>query len=111
MTKLTTPANDRSTYIVTVAFLDEDGSAVVPDSAVWSLRSGGGAIVNSREDVAIASLAASVDIVLSGDDLAYSDGAARVLTVEATYTSDAGVGLPLNDEVRFNITDLQGVEA
>ena len=109
MTTLTVSAIDRSTYIVTCAFTDDDGSAVVPDSLTWTLTDGSGTVVNEREDVSVSSPAASEDVVLSGDDLAYSDGAVRVFTVEATYTSDAGAGLPLKAACRFSVEDLEAV--
>lgn len=107
-TTITTKAVEQSTYVVTVAFTDEDGDAVTPTAAAWSLRDGNGAIVNSREDVS-ATPGTSIDIVLQGDDLNADDGLARILTVEATYNSDLGTGLPLKDEVTFTIDDLIGV--
>ena len=102
-------AADGSTYIVTAAFTDEADAAVVPDSITWTLTDADGTVVNSREAVAVVTPAASYDIVLAGADLLYSTAATRVLTVEATYTSDAGAGLPLKAACRFVVEDLVAV--
>ena len=105
-TTLTTQAVDRSTYVVTAAFTDAAGAAVIPDSITWSLSDGDGNIVNSRTDVSIAVPAASNDIVLSGADLDYDDGPERILIVEAVYDSTEGLNLPLKGECHFRIDDL-----
>lgn len=99
-----TAANEESTFFVTVEFLDEDGAAITPTSIKWSLRNGGGAIVNDRVDQA-ETAAPSVTITLKGDDLKYSEGTYRFLTVEAVYGASA---LPLVDELKFEIKDLVG---
>jgi len=91
--------------------LDENNDAVVPSSCTWTLTDANGAIVNSREDVSIGSLAETVSVVLSGDDLALASGFSgesewRFFTIEATYNSDLGVGLPLNDQLKFPVFNL-----
>lgn len=106
---------EKSTAVFTASFKDEDGQATVPTAATWTLSDKAGAIINSRDSVTITSLAESVDIVLSGDDLAISsgfDGRAeeRVLTIEGTYTSDLGSGLPIKAECRFFIDSLIAVD-
>lgn len=108
---LNTLAMERSTYVVTVSFADEDGAAVVPSSATWTLTDGGGAVVNSRQDVTLAPLAAAKQIVLSGNDLALASNQPewRILTVTAAYISSLGADLPLNEEVRFLVAPLAGV--
>lgn len=109
MTTLTTAARDKSTYVVTAAFTDSAGADVIPDSITWTLTDSYGTVINSREDVSIASPAASIDIVLSGDDLSFDDGKKRVLTINATYSSDEGSGLPLREEAVFGIDGLINV--
>lgn len=106
-----TTAQEKSTLVVTVAFTDENGDAVTPTAATWTLTDGQGAVINSRSAVAISSLSTSVTIVLSGDDLAISDPDVldRVLLVEATYNSSAGSGLPAKKEYSFNVNNLLGV--
>ena len=104
----TTNAIEESTYVITASFVDEDGDAVVPNAGlVWSLTTLEGVEVNSRTDEAIAS-ASSVDIVLSGDDLALVDGKDTylILTVEGTYDSVLGNDLPIKDSAQFLIKNL-----
>jgi len=108
-TTLTTRAIDESTLVVNCSFKDEDGIAVVPTKILWTLTDDAGVVINDREDIEITVPAASVDIVLSGLDLRYADGAARVLTINATYDSTLGSNLPLKDSVRFMVADLVAV--
>lgn len=105
---------EKSTGVATCAFKDENGQAVTPTSATWTLSDTSGTVINSREDVVISSLDTSVDIVLSGDDLAISAGFAgdaeeRVLTVEAVYDSDLGSDLPAKAECHFYIENLAAI--
>lgn len=102
------PVNDQSTAIVTCAFCDGAGEAITPTSVTWTLSDLFGNIVNSRENVSITP-AASVSIVLSGNDLKYADGKNRYLLVEALYNSTLGSDLPLKEEAIITITDLAGV--
>jgi len=102
---------EKSTYIVTVAFTNEDGDSVIPNSGLnWSLSDLEGNIVNSRTAVALTP-AATVNIILSGLDLALVDGkdTYRVLTVEGTYNSLLGSSLPIKDSVVFLIRNLRKV--
>lgn len=103
-------ANEEGTYIVTAAFTDEAGTALIPTSITWSLRDENDAIVNSRNAVVVSVPAASINIVLSGNDLIYSvTQTKRIVTIEAVYTSTYGTGLPLNDECEIPIRNLHGV--
>lgn len=108
-TTIKTQANEESTFVVTVAFTNAAGTAVTPKSATWSLLDKDDNVVNGRNAVTISSLASSVDIVLSGDDLLRSDGKTRKLLVETVYDSDEGSDLPLKDELTFQIYNLAGV--
>ena len=108
ITTITKHLAEEGTGVFTCAFKDETGAGMTPSSATWTLTDTSGTVINSRDAVVISSLAASVDIVLSGDDLALSSGFSgsaeeRVLTVEFVYTSDAGAGLPGKAECRFFI--------
>ena len=95
-TTLEVKALEDSTYVVTAAFTDEDGSAVVPNTVTWSLKDKSGTVVNERTAVD-ETPASSVDIVLSGDDLdpgtPDSDVGVILLTVTAPYDSALGSGL------------------
>ena len=91
-------ALEDSTYVVTAAFTDEDGIAVVPNTVTWSLKDKSGTVINERTAVD-ETPASSLDIVLSGDDLdpgaPDSDVGLILLTVTAPYDSALGAGLPL----------------
>lgn len=101
-------AQDKSTFVVKVYFYDEDDAPVVPTSASWSLYDANEQVINSRLNIPIAGLDTSVDIVLSGDDLKYSDDPFRQLAISATYDSTLGIGLPLTGEINFEIEDVAG---
>lgn len=109
--KLTTHAVERSTFVITVSFTNEDGDPVIPSAATWKLTERDGTVVNSRTAVTISPLAASVDIVLSGADLALSDlrKRYRMVTVEFTYSSALGAGLPGKEQIGFYIDNLGAV--
>lgn len=108
--KLTAEAVEKSTYVVTLAFANKAGVAVTPDSATWTLTDGAGTVINSRSGVAIAPLADSVDVVLSGLDLAMqpleTSYGYRLLTVQAVYSSTEGASLPLREEYQFMVRNL-----
>lgn len=110
-TILTPKAREKSTYGVTVRFYDDDGLATVPNAGLtWILTDARGNVVNSRSSVAITA-ASTINIVLSGADLAVSnpDDLLRVVTVQGTYNSTLGSNLPLKEEVGFYIDDLLAV--
>lgn len=113
MQLLTTIAKEKSTYIITIGFQDEDGNAENPTSATWTLTDIDGTIINSREDVSISSPTSSEDVVLSGNDLAMQSGetgsVVRVFTVEAVYNSDLGSSLPLKASCKFIINDEKAI--
>jgi hypothetical protein len=111
--KLTTEAVEESTYVITLAFANKAGAAVTPDSATWTLTDGAGTVINSRSGVTIAPLAASVDVVLSGLDLAMQAGetgyaAAPVDGAGGVQQHGRGKSLPLNEEYQFQITRAGG---
>lgn len=110
VTELSAVAKEGSSYFVAVSFEDEDGNAVYPDTVVWTLTDLDGNIINERQDVSIAA-AATIEVVLSGDDLKCDDdvpnvgdwGVWRELLVEATYTTPARGTLPLAAAARFRV--------
>jgi len=102
---------ESSSYPVRVDVTDELGVAATPISATWSLYDGAGAVVNSRENVAVSGLAATFYIAISGDDLAVTGETrldkTRILVVEGTYQSSIGAGqLPFRHAAKFCIEDL-----
>jgi hypothetical protein len=98
-----------------VAFTDEDGADVVPTSIKWSLVTQGNVVVNSLDQVEVTVPAASITIVLSGDDLQILSGeesdayAYRYFVVESTYNSSLGVALPSKGELLFSVKNLHYV--
>jgi hypothetical protein len=112
--ELATLAVERSTFAVAAAFTDELGDATTPKTIAWSLLDQAGAIVNDRAQVAIAEMASSIVIVLSGADLALDAGAftaRRQVLIEWTYDSLAmGTDLPVKDTIAFTIMALTGVD-
>lgn len=106
-------AIEKSTFVLTIHFKDEDGEAATPDSLKWSLITVSGDVINSRSEVVISEPQAIQDILLQGDDLAILRGRLeeyRWLIIEATYTSSLGSGLPLNEQIRFSVLNLKKVQ-
>lgn len=111
---LSTKAKEESTYIITATFTDEDGNSVTPTSLSWTLTNIDGTVMNSRSAVSIstASLSGSMNIVLSGEDLSMestSSTETRIFTVEGTYNSSLGTGLPIKDNIKFKIEQLRSI--
>jgi hypothetical protein len=111
---LSKTANKESTFGVIVTFADEDGAPLIPTTASWSLYAQNGAVVNSRENVALVP-AASIAIVLSGADLAILDEAnpreKRRIKVSAVYSSSLGTNLPLKEAGEFWVINTDPDEA
>ena len=112
-TKLTSYAVEKSTFAIVSAFTDEDGDAVTPDSITWTLCDDSGTVINNLEDQAVSSPAASVTIVLSGDDLQVldetNDFEIRHLEISAVFDSDLGDDLPLKDRAEFKVINLKSI--
>lgn len=108
---LTEHAIERGTYAITVSWSDEDGDPVTPTAATWTLHDREGTTINGRDDVTISGLSTSNTIVLSGADLALPDirDRYRAVTVEFTYSSLLGTGLPSKQEIGFYIDNLRAV--
>lgn len=111
---LSTKAKEESTYIITATFTDEDGNSVAPTSLSWTLTNIDGTVMNSKSAVSVgtSSLASSVNIVLSGEDLSMESSSStetRILTIEGTYNSTLGTGLPIKDNIKFKIEQLRSI--
>jgi len=106
-------AVEQSTFFITAAFTNSAGNSVVPNNLTWTLTDKDGNIINSREGEVIATPAASVTIMLSGDDLELPDidDPVRVLLIEGDYddapTSETGV--PIKEQAVFEIENLIAV--
>lgn len=110
-------APEKSTIGIKVDFVDEDGTALAPDTMTWTLtsrpaRAVAAEIINGRQDVTVASPSESNTVVLSGNDLAFLTSedeevlAERVFTVEFTYTSTLGSNLPGKAQYIFAVERL-----
>jgi len=108
MIQISTVADEQSTLVLLITFKDEQGADAVPTSATWTLTDQDGIVINSREDVAISPIAATVKIVLTGTDLALAIHAAskykRYVTISAIYDSSAGSGLALTQQIEFYVS-------
>ena len=104
---LPTRAQDRSTFVVSISFYDAAGDSVVPTSVTWTMTNGAATVINSRSAVVVAP-AATINLVLGADDTDYAGGEARMVVVDAVYTSTEGADLPLRGAVSFRIEDVRG---
>lgn len=103
-------AVEGSSVFVTAEFTDEDGADVVPGAVTWTLVDGTGTVINSREDVVV-SAAASVSILLEGDDLPWygsnqNNNYSIYIMIEALYASGSETDIPLNQEVEIKVRNL-----
>lgn len=102
--------NEKETGFVTLTFTDEDGSAVTPDSATYTLHDEDTKdIINSREDTAVPGLASSTNLELTPDDNVLVDASkvyeVHILTIKWTYNTDKKG----TQEYRFNVKNLTKV--
>lgn len=107
-------AVELSTFVITAAFIDEDGAAVVPSSISWTLQDVSGNIINNRTSVSVTP-ASTITIVLAGNDLALldqkNDSELRRIIITAAYTSSLGSGLPLSDSYEFRVLNTNAIVA
>lgn len=104
-------ANEKSTFVVNVVLKDELDVVIAPKTLSWGLYDNTGNVINSRSNVAITTPTSSNDIVLSGDDLGITGTALseqRILQLVGTYDSIHGNDLPIRQEYRFYVRNLQG---
>ncbi len=118
---LTKRAKENSTYAVVVQFLDENGDSVTPTAAPeWTLSRCDGTEI----DTGTVTAAETMNIILSGTQLAVSDTEARQyreeagcktayvtrrLSVSGVVTTDLGSDLPVTNEFLFVIDNLAAI--
>lgn len=107
-------AVEQSTIFITLAYLDENDNPVTPKTGTWTWTDEDGTPINNREDETISGLSTENTIVLSGDDLALSDGFTgisekRFFLFEGTYDSDLGSDLPLKDQLEIPVYNLKAI--
>ena len=110
---ISTVAEEKGTISFYVAFTDEDGQGVTPNSITYTLTDADGTVINSLEDESVTP-DEGVYITLSGDDLALQTGetarlVARHLLVEAVVDTNRGSNLPIKREAHFVIENLTAV--
>lgn len=102
--------NERSTYFITVSFLDEDGDPVTPNAATYRLDNLTRPKTNIIPATAFPSLSTSVDIVISSDhNQIYNNRNSyelRELTVEFDYDGSTKHGTA---KYSYNVLNLYGV--
>lgn len=120
-TELTGRATEKSTYIITASFTDEDSNAVTPNSLTWTLSDKNGTVINSREGIDFevddgtstpGVLSATVNIILNGNDLQIinnRDIETRRIVLESTYDSSLGNDLPLRGAAEFEVVNLVAI--
>ena len=109
-------AVENSSYLIRLDATDELGQSVTPKTGTWSLTDLDGTVINSRDEVVISSLAATMYVLLTGDDLALSVGFTgisekRVFLFEGTYDSSYGANNPLKDQLIFPVLNLAKIKA
>lgn len=101
---------ERSTYFITVSFLDEDGDPVIPDAATYRLDSLTRPKTNILPATAFPSLSTSVDIVITSDqNQIYNNRNAselREMTVEFDYDGSTKHGTA---KYPYRVLNLYGV--
>ena len=114
-TSLSTVANERSSYFVTVTLLDED-AVTIPTTHIttisWTLTNSYGDVINNLSQVVPSTITNPFTIILSGNDLQIEGGADEIrhLTVEATYDSDLGNDLNFTDYATFTVKNLVAID-
>lgn len=106
------PVEATGAAAIIIYFKDENGSAVVPNGATWSLMDKAGHIINYRKNVPVSPLASISRIVLTRLDLLPDTSLAvgvkqkRILRVKSVYNSiTMGTDIPLVGELHFYVTN------
>ena len=110
---MTAKAVEKSTYSIPIsAFYDDatTASAITPATFTWTLKDQDGTTVNSRAAVVVTA-ASAITLTLTGDDLAMPNESKpwRFVTVEYTYDSTLGTGLPCKQLIGFEFIPLTAV--
>jgi hypothetical protein len=109
-------AIENSSFLIRLDATDELGQDVTPKTGTWSLTDTAGVVINGRDQVVISSLAATMYVLLTGDDLALAVGFTgtsqkRVFLFEGTYDSQYGADNPLKDQLVFPVLNLAKISA
>jgi len=107
---LTQTAVEKSTFIVTASFFDENDDPAVPSALTWTLTDQFGVVMNDRANQAVTPIGNTAVVVLHGNDLMLPDKSRpkRLLTFQGTYDSSLG-SLEIKDAMAFEIVDLAAI--
>jgi len=110
MQKTFEKAPELGSYPIKIEVFDSNNSAIIPDSANWSLFDKRGIVINSRLNITVPTPGLENNVLLSGDDLKIgSFGIDRFFLFEFTYTSTLGAGIPDNEKLFFQIEERRGL--
>lgn len=107
--------NEGDDGAIELVFTDENGDAVTPTSAKYTLYDEKTKeILNSRENVSLSSLASTMHLLLTpGDNIIHGDPSVveeiHVVEVEFVYTSSLGSGRVRRKPFRFIVKNLTKV--
>lgn len=94
-----------------ITIVDENGDALTPTAATWTLTDLEGTVINSRTDVAITPLASEMTVILSGNDLPIADTAneyeIKLFTFEGTYDPGDASAAPIRESGEFPVYDTE----
>jgi hypothetical protein len=101
---------ERSTVALVASFRDENDDLVTPTAIEWDLTDGDGNIINNRDGQSVA-VANTITIVLSGDDLALTNGddGKRQAVIRGVYDGDLGSDLPIVGVLEFTVRNIPGI--
>jgi len=108
--------NEQSLIVIQCDWTDENGDAVTPSSAKYTLVDRRGNVINSIEDEAISSLSTTNYITLYGDDTAVlaaeedKDVVIRRLIVFYTYSSDLVTSKETNSSCIIKIRNFKYIQ-
>ena len=122
---------EQGSGFISMSFTDKNGNAMTPKTLTWTLTDMDGNVINNRNQGEVGSLASTVEVMLSGDDLKIVSGetleqtkhakgqfpsalnkylAKRICTVEGTYDDlDHGNDIPFKDSIIFPVEQLPAV--
>lgn len=101
---------ERSTVAAVASFRDEAGELIIPSVIKWTLTDGDGNVINNQANIDIVP-ANTVNIVLSGDDLAMTagDDGRRQVVIRAVYDGTLGDDLPIVGVLEFTVRNVPGI--
>lgn len=111
MNVIQAPADERSSYFITLELYNEQGAKITPTTLKWRLTDMAGNVINGRGEVVVSTPADSNVIVLTGDDLAVFEDAItyRLVTAWGTYYSPlANGGVDFRQQIKFAIRPMIG---